>query len=582
MYNLKIKSIKLNNGQVLLPNKINIIVGPNNSGKSRFLKDLRNYFMGNDNSNVIIKEVCFDFPNNSDDFISSYKIDKRIVSSNGNCFLKNYSGLCESINNGRTIDDSLNNNNNYCFSNDWKSQLKENILILNQNDIDVNNDWISNMKNDFIKMYGSLFYQYLGTEERLLMCKKQARHGFDSYSSNLLSEFSNRPEIMKELSNIVYQLFGKYIYLDQVCLSNSIGIRVSDDFDFYNNINIDDNNSKEILNKYSFLDEEGDGLKNFICTYLSIKSELKNVLMIDEPESFLHPPLALRFGEILSSSLSENQQLFVVTHNDNIIKGILSKVSGSYVNIIRFDRNNYSNYMNVITKNDITNLKRKPIILMSNILNGLFSEKVYVTESFSDSAIYQNILMKYNSEANFYFVNTQGKDKISSVLDFYDKLGVKSIGVYDFDFFRDPETVKKAIKNRLNNEEKYNKITSFFSDVRKYLTDLSKLNLIRENYENYDEYKRQIKINKDEFYHKYGIKSILDKSLYNQLILTFDELKKYNIYIIKSGELETILFNIGVEYSNNKDNWLNMALEKIEKIKKCDIEKLDFLDMFDI
>lgn len=41
MYNFKIKEILTNNNEKIIPKKINIIIGPNNSGKSQALKDIK-------------------------------------------------------------------------------------------------------------------------------------------------------------------------------------------------------------------------------------------------------------------------------------------------------------------------------------------------------------------------------------------------------------------------------------------------------------------------------------------------------------------------------------------------------------
>lgn len=41
MYNFKINEILTNNGEKIIPKKINLIIGPNNSGKSQFLKDIK-------------------------------------------------------------------------------------------------------------------------------------------------------------------------------------------------------------------------------------------------------------------------------------------------------------------------------------------------------------------------------------------------------------------------------------------------------------------------------------------------------------------------------------------------------------
>ena len=74
---------------------------------------------------------------------------------------------------------------------------------------------------------------------------------------------------------------------------------------------------------------------NHYCTYL-----------IDEPESFLHPPQANIMGRIIGRTLSANQQAFISTHSEEIIKGLLD-VCPERVKIIRITRENDSNNFSV-------------------------------------------------------------------------------------------------------------------------------------------------------------------------------------------------------------------------------------------
>lgn len=67
--------------------------------------------------------------------------------------------------------------------------------------------------------------------------------------------------------------------------------------------------------------------------------------LIDEPESFLHPPQAKIMGEIIGQTLSEHQQVFISTHSEEIVKGLL-EVCPERVKMIRITRtgnvNNFS------------------------------------------------------------------------------------------------------------------------------------------------------------------------------------------------------------------------------------------------
>lgn len=67
MYKFKINNININslNGNAVIePNNINVIVGPNNSGKSRLLKEIINYLAGdlNDLKKVLICTVVLIIP----------------------------------------------------------------------------------------------------------------------------------------------------------------------------------------------------------------------------------------------------------------------------------------------------------------------------------------------------------------------------------------------------------------------------------------------------------------------------------------------------------------------------------------
>lgn len=68
MYKFKVDKIVVNttDGPTdIVPKKINVLVGPNNSGKSRFLKELRDYISGDDHDLKIINNIDFALP---DDF----------------------------------------------------------------------------------------------------------------------------------------------------------------------------------------------------------------------------------------------------------------------------------------------------------------------------------------------------------------------------------------------------------------------------------------------------------------------------------------------------------------------------------
>lgn len=65
MYKFNINKIVVNTSEGtkdIVPKTINVFVGPNNSGKSRFLKELRDYLSGDERDIKIIKNIEYSYP----------------------------------------------------------------------------------------------------------------------------------------------------------------------------------------------------------------------------------------------------------------------------------------------------------------------------------------------------------------------------------------------------------------------------------------------------------------------------------------------------------------------------------------
>ena len=44
-----------------------------------------------------------------------------------------------------------------------------------------------------------------------------------------------------------------------------------------------------------------------------------SIMMLDEPEAFLHPPQARLIGEIIAKERSKDTQLFIATHSQDVL-----------------------------------------------------------------------------------------------------------------------------------------------------------------------------------------------------------------------------------------------------------------------
>ena len=60
-----------------------------------------------------------------------------------------------------------------------------------------------------------------------------------------------------------------------------------------------DRHSVEKMSKYRTIEDEGDGMKSYVATSITILLGRRPVCVIDEPEMCLHPPQAYNLGQFV-------------------------------------------------------------------------------------------------------------------------------------------------------------------------------------------------------------------------------------------------------------------------------------------
>lgn len=574
MYNFKIKQIITNNGTAIIPKSINIIIGPNNSGKSQFLKDIKNSLSSHNylnKKNITIRDMKYILPKNKEEFISRYNLHSKIFSNSDNqYYIRNYSGIYD---NNIIVSNPASNyldTGNISITPNWEIDLQrqitnfdhficndekiidgenypQNAIIHNERYIEIEENGKKVRKTiagsegplyeekgasikNFINLYGNLFFNYLGTEEKLLMCKRQKQYGLQDHNTNFLSEVQFNSKLLDELSNYTKTMFNKDIYLDRFSWGESILFRVGDNFNFIRNAKRNDNEAEIKLKDYNALDNEGDGIKSFVTNYIALNMNDKNILLLDEPESFLHPPLAKQLGEIIAKSSSVNKQIFISTHSADLLKGILSV--NKDVNIIRITRDKEFNQFNLLKKEAIEQIISNPMLLSSNILNGLFCEKVYICEAESDEEFFQSLHDKISLYDNAFFTHGKNKQTLKDISKIYNTLSIPNYRIYDFDILKD-EDFNKALNTFINEQDK-----------NKYIEIRKKVN----------------EVLKEESYANGGINDIKEDELRNMAINMFNDLKKSKIIILEYGCLESTLDDLGIKYTKNKNKWFEKAM----------------------
>lgn len=540
MYKYRIEQIKLKTNNPIMPKKINIIIGPNNSGKSLFLRELfKNITSNKTNERKIISDIDITYPATYQELINSYDLESKIfIDVNNNKRIRTYTDKADS---------------------DYFTYP----VLPDQRMFD-------RLKSHFMKDIGLLFVSYLKTENRLITIKKCE---YESNGANFLTDIHNQciynsSEIIKELRSKLKleNTFNKDIELDHDTEPGKLFFRVGDDLSYYYEGKRNDYESSKMLSKENILDNEGDGLKSFVSTFLTLNSLEKNIILIDEPEAFLHPPLARQMGEIIGENSLDNKQIFVATHSSEILKGILSKSSD--VNIIKIDREKDVNFINCIDTKFVNEIIKNPRFRVSKVLDGLFCKKVALTEAEADEIFYQEYLEQIKPFSGTYFTHANNKQSIIKIKELYNKLNVNSVMIFDFDIIRKNDEFSSALFQLEIDEKERQGYLNLATEVRTYIENLIPSNL---------EKGEKDKI-KGEFYYKKGIRCLSDE-LKLKCIEMFKELAKNGMLILENGELETTLEEVGIKKTKKgKNDWIEKA---IEFISNEDEEKLNSLKIAD-
>jgi predicted ATP-dependent endonuclease of OLD family len=211
-------------------------------------------------------------------------------------------------------------------------------------------------------------------------------------------------------------------------------------------------NSAEV----SFL---GDGIKAYLRILYSLYLPSKFVVFIDEPEAFLHPPQRRSLGKFIADHVSENQQLFISTHDTEILKGILSGKSRD-IKIFHLRNEQGIHSCKVIDGDDLKGSSRN---INEQMLNSFFYRTTVICEAEDDRIAYQYASEKYSKgEAiNLNFVASNGKHGALKCLEQLRKIDLKSCCILDCDVLYSDEITSvnlgftkaeiTSIKNLRNN-----------------------------------------------------------------------------------------------------------------------------------
>ncbi|QUQ67103.1 ATP-dependent nuclease [Kutzneria sp. CA-103260] len=209
------------------------------------------------------------------------------------------------------------------------------------------------------------------------------------------------------------------------------------------------------LNALPSLQSQGHGIRAFVGILLSILDSPFPIVLIDEPEAFLHPPQARLLGRILAERRDNGTQVIVATHSKDIIEGVTSvKAAEDDISIVRLTRNGDINHVAQLTSSAVADLYGDPLVRYYGVLDGLFSQGVVVCESEADCTYYRATLDGLDalndgtpvSSLSLHFTHCGGKARIAKVVSVLRAAKVPVACIVDIDILHNEADFKGLIE----------------------------------------------------------------------------------------------------------------------------------------
>lgn len=410
-----IQSIPIGNDPLRIPeNGMTIIVGSNNSGKSTLLKEISAALtsLGQYSTNpFILNETIFEPKWSSD--------QTKILS-----LIKDSSWYHEARNN---------------IPSEVKIPLADTSYSYDEMATQIKSGSAFSLINALVLLSTP------ETRARDTFCTPQREQVFE-HQENYLHVLQDDKEAFNSADSLCFDTFGMHLTLDIVGQHITLRVgRTESPTPTLDNITRD---YVSELKKLPSLAEQGDGVKNFLATTLPIICAHSHIVLIDEPEAFLHPPHAFKLGQTLAR-IAETQriQIIAATHDKNFLRGALS--ASTDTTVIRLNRIGNNTKATLLDSNDINSVWNDPVLHYSNAFDAIFHRYAVLLEADPDcrfiAAAMDEAANKHQiscAPEDIIYIPTAGREGMPKIVRALRALNIPTVAAPDLDVLEDKGKLK--------------------------------------------------------------------------------------------------------------------------------------------
>jgi ABC-type transport system involved in cytochrome c biogenesis ATPase subunit len=276
---------------------------------------------------------------------------------------------------------------------------------------------------------------------RLSILDPKPAYGQLSAPTHLLGRIFKDDAVRKKIREIGRRAFGLFLTVDPTSLKN-LEARLSErePSDAVEEQALDDR-ARKFHAAAIPVTSSSDGVRAFLGLTAAIHCSDHRLMMIDEPEAFLHPPLAREFGKDLANTASlRNSTVLASTHSASFLMGAIE--SGKKIDVVRLTFNGKAGTARALRSSELARLMRDPLLRSTGMLSALFHSAAVVCEGDLDRAAYAEIDRRLDeadlpSCKDSLFLSAHGKDALHRLVAPLRALGIPAAAIVDLDMVQE-------------------------------------------------------------------------------------------------------------------------------------------------
>ncbi len=403
--------------EIECPN-VTILVGPNSAGKSQTLREIEAYCSGLEAPSVLLDQIEIAMPQDGE-AIDRMMMAYRTEAPQGQGVQPGYLWFFRPR--------SRNN----------EQELRTQLPIRSFRDWHEGNQ-LPQLRQYFVRF----FTTRLDGRTRFELIDPKPTGDLDRPPENLLWHLFKSKKIREAVRKFTEQAFGKFFVVDptgmtifRVRLSNRAPKSDTEEQAL-------DGNARRFHGNAPIIQSLGDGVQTSVGLVAAVLGLPDKIILIDEPEAFLHPTLARRVGKVLAKAARDRDaSLIMASHSSELLLGCMQ--SEPNLRIVRLTYTGGLAGARSLDPTEIRQLMNDPLLRSAHSLRALFHRGAIVCEADADRAFYEEVNARMSADdrgiEDCIFMNAQNWQTIPRLVEPLRRLGVPALGIFDLDVLMSDE-----------------------------------------------------------------------------------------------------------------------------------------------